>query len=66
MSPSGQARQRTMRRRVFFSLVCATGWFAAVLFAWKNYHWPHPVLAVPLALAPFVVILLWSRRNPRA
>lgn len=56
-------RPRRMRRSVTYALLGATGWFGAVLLTWQSYGWPR-ALGVPVALAPFVAILLWSRSHP--
>lgn len=56
-------RPQKIRRPVVYALLGATGWFGAVLLAWESFGWPR-ALAVPIALAPFVAILLWSRGHP--
>lgn len=53
-----------LRRSVFIALLGATAWLGLVLLAWQRYAWPLRPAAVPIALAPFVAVMLWARRNP--
>lgn len=53
-----------VRRVVFLALVAATVWFGALLVAGQRLDAAGRALVVPVALAPFGLILLWSHRNP--
>ena len=53
-----------IRRQVVLALIAATLWLGAVLLAWQRNQWPNRILAVPIALAPFVLILVWSWSRP--